>query len=426
MAGETGIANISKDIITQKTPEQGKEVGKVEKSLIKDQIEGKGFGNEIRRKAESNLRYFEDAVSIPKNSDKNTANESTIQNEVAKEPINSIKSTETKTEAGVWKPVTETTSSNPTAGVVKVEEVNDIKLSEAKPGAETVTSEADQRPADDKTTNDKKIEKKSEDFTQNKQERFREFDFQSAGELVENSQQLNYNTLLQNADVLYLGEAHTDYSIATHILSHVEELKRNGVKTFALELNPEDQPILDAISKGDLSQMDKLSFSFGFGSKAVEENKRELVKELVKQGIQLTAVAEWGADSSGNEQPYTAESEKKAANIIEEKAKEGKVVVLIGEKHAIYAKDDKRYRFLRSSDLLKEKGIKVKTTSFVGGMLQPGEYDRSTEGYLRRATEKKGKSEQTFYLDAAQPSFPHDLKLDGLIHIPVVPFKSAQ
>src|SRR4051812_46135741 len=122
------------------------------------------------------------------------------------------------------------------------------------------------------------------DYT-NEQERCKPFNLEAAEELMKVSQQVDYPALLQNTDVFYFGEAHTDYSISTHLQSQVKNLKEGGVITFALELNPQLQPILDAISNGDLSQLDKIAFSHGLGSKSVEKNKRAFIRTLVEEGI---------------------------------------------------------------------------------------------------------------------------------------------
>lgn len=251
----------------------------------------------------------------------------------------------------------------------------------------------------------------------------RHFDLEAAEGLLINRQLLDYSELLKEKEVLYLGESHNDYSVAEHILGQVETFKESGVKTFAVELNPEDQPILDEINQGNFSNADKLEFSLGFGSVAVEANKKKLVRELVKNRIEIVGVANWHKSTDG----FTLESERAAADIIEERVKLGKVVVLIGAQHAIYAEGDLRYPFVRSPDLLREKGVRVKTTRFIGGMRQAGEYDRSVEGYLRRAAVKSGIKDSLFYIDKSDPSFPlTKYNNDGLIHLPHKPFRSAQ
>lgn len=265
------------------------------------------------------------------------------------------------------------------------------------------------------------------DSTSPEQDTKRSFDLEAAGKLLISHQPLDYRKLLSEIDVLYLGEHHNDYSIAGHLLDQVEAFRESGVKTFAVELNPKDQPILDEINGGDFSNIDKLEFSSGFGSITVEAKKRELVHALVNNGIRIVGVANWDKGIEGNESIYNLESEQTAAGIIEERAKLGKVVILIGAAHSFYVKGDLRYPFVRSPDVLREKGIKVKTASFIGGMDQLGEYDRSVEAYLRRASVNLGMQDKSFYIDSTGETFPlTKYNNDGLIHLPHCPFRSAR
>lgn len=253
------------------------------------------------------------------------------------------------------------------------------------------------------------------------------FNLEAAEGLLRNRQSLDYRTLLNEADVLYLGEAHNDYSIAEHLLGQVEAFGESGIKTFVVELNPKDQPILDKINGGDFSNIDKLEFSLGFGSIAVEASKRKLIYELVRNGIEIVGVANWIEGVDGSKTAYTLECEQAAADMIEERAKLGKVVVLVGAEHGLYAKGNLHYPFVRSPDLLKEKGIRVKTTRFIGGMNQAGEYDRSVEAYLRRAVVRLGIQDELFYIDKTGSTFSlTKYNNDGLIHLPHKPFRSAQ
>lgn len=253
------------------------------------------------------------------------------------------------------------------------------------------------------------------------------FDFEAAAELLSNRRQVDYEGLLKESDVLYLGDSHYDYSIAEYIKDQVGLFKVNGVKTFAVEINPKDQTLLDELNKGDFSVLDKLDFSLGFGSKSVKENKEALIKDLVTNGIEIVGIARWVRPIGGDKVDYNVESEESAADIIEERIKQGKVVVFVGAEHGVFAKGDRRYTFVRSPDFLREKGIKITTIRFIGGMNAPWEDERSPIGYLRRASHARGLDDGLFYIDKSDSLFSSTkFNNDAVIHLPHKNFRSNE
>jgi hypothetical protein len=253
-----------------------------------------------------------------------------------------------------------------------------------------------------------------------------QFDLTYTKEFTRSCKKLDYNQILKDTDILYLGETHIDYTIPDHLKNQSNIWKQNGVVAVGLELNPKDKEIIDEVNKGDFSRLEKLNLSGGWGSIQVELLKRTMVKNLIKEGITIFPIANWSKSVDGEKSEYTKESEENAARIIETKAKAGKIVILIGERHAYYAKDDYRKGFVNSSDILKNSK-KVKSLYFVGGMDNPYQYDKSNEALIRRATQLNGISDKLLYFDANQKGYPKNIfRNDGLIHLPQKQFLSAK
>jgi len=231
--------------------------------------------------------------------------------------------------------------------------------------------------------------------------------------------------LLTDIDVLFYGETHTDYAIADYLLSQVAAFKTAGVTSFGFEINPDpiNQEIFDEINSGKLDRLPEIDWSLGFGNPTVRQTKQRMVEELVKAGIKVYPFANWSAQENIQTEPYTEESEKKAAEIIGIQTEKGKTVVLVGSRHADYTEKLKFKQFPHTADCVKALRKNSKSLTFAGGMPNPGDYDRSPEAKLRAGANEK--VQVPTFIDTSEIQVQGYFG-DGIIVLPVVPFLSAR
>lgn len=148
-----------------------------------------------------------------------------------------------------------------------------------------------------------------------------------------------------------------------------------------------------------------------------------LVEQLVKARIRVYPCATWDSQGEIQAKPYTEESEEQAAQIIDNQARDGKTVVLIGGKHAEYGDGRKTLRFPRTADCIKSLGKRVKSVAIAGGMQTPLGYDRDPEELMRKAARKSNVQIAT-YIDISGQRIDkyHN---DGILVLPEVPFLAA-
>lgn len=214
-------------------------------------------------------------------------------------------------------------------------------------------------------------------------------------ELINHNEPIDYNKLVGDARVLFLGEFHTNSPIREHIASFAQRLKDAGITHLAIEFPKTEEnlrrlknlPVRLAQGSVDLSWLNR-------ECPEVSQDRRNydlVVRELATIGIEVVPVdiVQDGSRTSGQRE------EDIASNIMKiiESDQDVKVAVLIGAFHTVKKYSSPESGLSVNGRLIKQ-GVPTVAVQFVGG------YDK-TPSYVTNAAQQVGLGDKDWMIDMA-------------------------
>lgn len=231
-----------------------------------------------------------------------------------------------------------------------------------------------------------------------------------AREMRAEKRPVDYNRIVGEKRVLFLGESHTNHAIREHICRYVKSFREAGITHYAIEAEEGITPLLDAINRGE-GGVDFSAVDVGptMVSGVRDPCYEDAIRAVVGEGIRVVAIDRKDKRGAEAREQHLAERLKE---IIAENSR-FRVAVLIGASHV------DSFPVILGAVSLRERinraGISEATVCFVGG-------DDAHPVFFRDAARRAGLAREEFMLDSGSYKNLGALlgteRVDFLIHLP--------
>lgn len=236
---------------------------------------------------------------------------------------------------------------------------------------------------------------------------------ESAKEIAQNRQPVNWQKMVGDNRVALLGEEHGNSLIRNHLAAHAKDLKTAGITHYAIEAEATEKS-KDALAKLQSREpVDLSGIELGpFMSDEGRSNYEQAVRAMATQGIQIVPI------DIDQTQQYTIE--EREAHMMGEVQKllesdpSAKVAVLVGDIHTNKTTSQEGVPFLGKR--ITDAGIPAVTIQFAGGK------SPALQSLLEGA-KRAGSADQEFMLDmrpyAKSKHVPFGAgQTDFVVHLP--------